>query len=538
MRIVRRDGSVRHVVAKAECELSSAGELERVFGVFQDVTDGFAGVNRLERNRWDYQAFADASSDGFWDWHIQDDYEYMSPRFWDMFGYAPEEKEHKPSAWQDMIFADDLELALENFDRHVSTKGQFPYEQEVRYRHKDGSTVTVLCRGRVVEWDKDGQAKRMIGTHTDISKLKRAETELKHAAEFQQLLLNVNPDMIFVKDKDFRIVEANSAFRALYPARMQDKIIGYTTIEDYDDEQAEQFLQQDRIAFDEGFSEVVEVIDFPDGRQRTLLTKKVRFENAEGVSFILGVARDITEIKAVERDLIRANKELEEFAYRASHDLRSPLVSSIKLLQLVQKNIREERYDNVGQYVGLVGDSLQKLESLVTDILALTKMTHTEAKLLMIDVSELVGNALSKFTHMDGFDSIEFDYSYAYTGVLRLNLQSFSLVVENLLSNAIKYMDESKQANCISIRTRRDGRYFVFEVVDNGVGIPERFHDSIFKMFKRFHPGRSFGSGLGLYMVKRCVESMQGSISYSSAEGGGSIFSVRLPLQSNDAEEK
>jgi PAS domain S-box-containing protein len=119
------------------------------------------------------------SYDGVWDWYIQDNYEYMSPRFWEMFGIDHTTKRHHPDEWQDIIFEDDLKIALKNFEKHVETRGQHPYHQEVRYKHADGSTVTVLCRGRVVEWDDDGNAVRMIGTHTDVTQLKKTNKALE-----------------------------------------------------------------------------------------------------------------------------------------------------------------------------------------------------------------------------------------------------------------------------------------------------------------------------------------------------------------------
>ena len=102
----------------------------------------------------------------------------MSPRFWEIFGFDYREKKHHPSEWQGLIFQEDLQIATENFNKHVDTKGEHPYSQEVRYRHKNGSTVWVYCIGKVVEWADDGSAIRMIGTHTDITKLKKMKEKL------------------------------------------------------------------------------------------------------------------------------------------------------------------------------------------------------------------------------------------------------------------------------------------------------------------------------------------------------------------------
>jgi len=131
----------------------------------------------LEEEREVYKFLAENSNDGYWDWKMDKDipfeeqYEYMSPRFWEIFGYSPEEKEHKVKAWMDMINKEDGEAAVENLNKHIKSKGKTPYKQTVRYTHKDGSTVWVLCKGAVVKWNEDGSASRMIGTHTDVTEI-------------------------------------------------------------------------------------------------------------------------------------------------------------------------------------------------------------------------------------------------------------------------------------------------------------------------------------------------------------------------------
>lgn len=143
--------------------------------ILMQLTDITAQKNREQQ----LDLVINSTTDGFWDWHIADDYEYMSPRFWDIFGYLPHEKTSHPSEWQKLIFEEDLQVALTNFKLHVDSRGKHPFCQEVRYRHKMGHTVWVLCRGNVVSWDKDENPIRMVGTHTDITELKATQQELQ-----------------------------------------------------------------------------------------------------------------------------------------------------------------------------------------------------------------------------------------------------------------------------------------------------------------------------------------------------------------------
>lgn len=532
LRLVQPSGIIRHVKSKGQCVKNDSGQVIKLFGVFIDVSDEVEARNKNEKMELAHDALVDTTDDGYWDWRIQEDYEYMSPRFWRMFGYEPEEKPHKPSAWQDMIFPEDLQLALENFEKHVESRGKHPYSLEVRYRHKDGSTVTVLCRGKVVEWDGDGKPLRMIGTHTNITHLKETEEVLQAHLSFQRLLMNVNTDLIFVKDEKFRIVSANEAFLSIYPPELRDKVIGSTTLEAYPPEEVEQFLEEDKKAFREGMSEVIEKITMPSGSSIILFTKKVRFENSDGQPFILGVARDVTELKETEMQLKRANEELEAFAYRTSHDLRSPLVSSNRLLKFIKEDIAKGKLEKAERHIDLVRSSLDGLDSLVSDLLDLTKIEHDTAIESEVNVKELVDAALKKLSYLEGFSRTEISTHFEGHSTTLMDKDLIRQVVENLVSNAIKYQDPEVETGFVDVNVCCDDQFFELSVSDNGLGIPEKFRDRLFTMFNRFHSNVAFGSGLGLYMIRKTVEKLEGDLDYEPLEQG-SKFTVKIPAKQN-----
>ena len=122
-----------------------------------------------------------SSLDGIWYWDKNSDEEWMSPEFWRLFGYNPDEKKHLASEWHEIIHAEDLKLAIENFQKHCDDPAH-PYDQIVRYKHQDGSTVWVRCRGGGIR-NKDGKVTRMFGAHTDVTPLKTIEEQLIKANE-------------------------------------------------------------------------------------------------------------------------------------------------------------------------------------------------------------------------------------------------------------------------------------------------------------------------------------------------------------------
>jgi len=118
------------------------------------------------------------SLDGIWYWDLQKpEHEWLSPRFWELLGFDPAEMPHLSAAWQDLIHPDDLETARENLAKHCADP-DYPYDQVVRYRHKNGSRVWVRCRGIAIR-DDNGDPVRMLGAHTDLTELMRTEEELR-----------------------------------------------------------------------------------------------------------------------------------------------------------------------------------------------------------------------------------------------------------------------------------------------------------------------------------------------------------------------
>ncbi len=126
---------------------------------------------------------------GFWDWDIEHNTEYLSPTFKAMFGYADDEMENTPEAWQKIIHPADLEMVLKHFDAHIKSKGVVPYDNHVRYFHKNGQIVNVWCRGKVMEWLPNGDPKRMVGSHVNVTNLVTANSNFKEEAERCSLII-------------------------------------------------------------------------------------------------------------------------------------------------------------------------------------------------------------------------------------------------------------------------------------------------------------------------------------------------------------
>tara|TARA_R110002126_G_scaffold291807_1_gene459627 strand:+ start:55769 stop:57607 length:1839 start_codon:yes stop_codon:yes gene_type:complete len=243
-----------------------------------------------------------------------------------------------------------------------------------------------------------------------------------------------------------------------------------------------------------------------------------------------GLIQERTEsLEQTQNELLLANEELEEFAYRTSHDLRAPLLSSMKLLSMADSCLDKGDIQQTKSCLGHVNISLEKLESLVSDILSLTKTKNLREELQDIVVSEVVKNTLDQIKQMESFARLDIRINLAYDAPIRLKAHRFVLIVENLISNAVKYQDPDESAPFVEINSCQEGESFIFEVRDNGLGFPEDQHAQMFTMFKRFHPKTSYGSGLGMYMIKKSVDILGGQILFEAPEKGA-IFKLVLPL--------
>jgi len=226
-RVIRQDNSIRWVCVKGRGVYDATGQLLQMLGVVMDITERKlseaarqqAEILRIELNL--LEQILEVSLAGYWDWNIPGNQEYFSPTFKQMLGYEDYELPNIPETWQSLIFPEDLPGVLELFERHFQSRGQIPYYNEVRYRHKDGSTVWVICSGRVITWDQEGNPLRMIGCHINITQRKQAEAQSMAVNNLQQAILD---------GSDYAIISNNSNGIQTFNAAAQ-KMLGYTADE-------------------------------------------------------------------------------------------------------------------------------------------------------------------------------------------------------------------------------------------------------------------------------------------------------------------
>jgi PAS domain S-box-containing protein len=176
--LIAKDGTEYQIADSCAPIRGESGDVKGAVLVFRDVTAEYRQREALRKSETVLRDIMESTLSGYWDWDLVENTEYLSPTFKRMFGYEDHEMESSPEAWQKIVFQEDLPGVLAVFDRHVKSHGRDPFYSEIRYRHKDGSVVWVICAGRVIEWAEDGAPIRMVGCHIDITERKRAEDEL------------------------------------------------------------------------------------------------------------------------------------------------------------------------------------------------------------------------------------------------------------------------------------------------------------------------------------------------------------------------
>ena len=362
----------------------------------------------------------------------------------------------------------------------------------------------------------------------DITDRKNYERKIEDKQKFQNLIFSTLPDILFVKDEEFRIVEANDAFLALYPEDMRDSVIGMSSIENYSKEDAEEFVAQDRIAFDKGYSEIEETITFPTGETRTYFTKKVRFENNDGAAFILGVGRDITKMKKTEEELVNSNEELERFAYVASHDLQEPLRMVTNFTSLLSKRYAEQLDDTAQEYLGFAYDGAVRMQTLVADLLEYARLGGEAERYSVVDVNEIMPIVLGNLA--EAITVSKAKVTYDDLPILYTNPVGFISVMQNLIGNGLKYQ-EPETVPEIHVAVRKEDNEWVFSIADNGIGMKQESAEKIFEPFKRLHgKGTYSGTGMGLAICRKIIESFGGRVWMESELGKGSVFHFSMPI--------
>lgn len=226
-------------------------------------------------------------------------------------------------------------------------------------------------------------------------------------------------------------------------------------------------------------------------------------------------------------ELRRSNHALEQFAYVISHDLQEPLRMVAAYTELLRASYHGKLDADADKYIDFASEGAKRMQRLINGLLDYSRITTRGKDLEAVALDEVVDEALANLAM-----AIEESHAVVERSPLPRAVgdrQQLVQLVQNLVGNALKFR-EPDRAPHVRIGGRREAGRFVLSVADDGIGIDPRHHARIFEVFRRIHPKRFAGTGIGLSICQRIAERHGGSVRVESAPGQGSTFNVSLPL--------
>jgi signal transduction histidine kinase len=257
------------------------------------------------------------------------------------------------------------------------------------------------------------------------------------------------------------------------------------------------------------------------------------------VQGIFSVAADITnrrqielELESKQDELVRSNRDLEQFAYVASHDLKAPLRAIEVLVQWLREDLKDYEGGDVHENLGLLGQRTERLGRLLDDLLAYSRVGRKVGELVEVDSAELIRDMIELMGEPAGI-SIEAKGKLPTFITYAAPLEQ---VFRNLIGNAVKH--HPGPTGKVSIACEEVEDHYLFSVTDDGAGIPPEYADRVFQMFQTLKPRDEVeGSGIGLAIVSRIVEWQGGRVWFDPGpEGRGTVFNFQWQRSVPDQE--
>ena len=449
---------------------------------------------------------------------VEGRYLFVNRRYLKIYGLSSEAVIGKTVF--DVVSKEHAEIAHGHHQKILATRSVLELEETIIY--PDGPHTHFAVKFPIP--DATGKIYATGGVSTDITESKRAQEEL---------------DRFFTLSLDFLgIATADGYFKRVSPAVTD--ILGWSV---------EEFLSRPFINF-----------VHPDDRAATLREverqvvsgeKVLRFENRyqhkdgswrvlswrsipQPGGLMYATARDVTEQKRTEAEIIRqkleleaANKELEAFSYSVSHDLRAPLRHVDGFVDLLRKQSAEKLDERGRRYLDIIADSARRMGALIDDLLVFSRMSRTDLRYSKVASESLVHEVRDALQgeirgrvvwKVDSLPQVEADTAM------------FRQVWANLIGNAIKYSRTRDPAEIEIGCTDSGNGEFVFFVRDNGVGFDMQYVDKLFGVFQRLHRADEFeGTGIGLANVRRIVSRHGGRTWAEGRVDGGATFFFSLP---------
>ncbi len=486
----------------------------------------------LRESEKKYRLIFETANEGIWITDSNRMTIMVNQRFSEMLGYPVSEL-------LGMTPSDFLLSSQEDIRQEIGNKLNAGYKTsgEFKLRRKDGSILWVISNSSPV-FDNNGQLIKTVSLLTDITKRKIAENELREAKE--KLNLALDSGNIGVWEWDLKTNETVWDERmermfGIEPGCRENTYKSFVSLVHEEDLNHLEKTINDTLNNGKAYVNVYRTKPI-NGKIKYITSRAVvnKYENYKPVSLI-GVCFDVTWLREeteqtiikLNEELLRSNKELENFAYIASHDLQEPLRMVSCFTQLLAEQYNGKLDDKAREYIYYAVEGATRMSELLNGLLAYSRI-HTKGKNFCdVDVCQVVDNVRKNLALKINERNAKIEVGKL--PVVFADETQMTQLFQNLIANAIKF---SPQNPNIAISSENEEDQYCFSVKDHGLGIESVYFERIFNIFQRLQPREKYeGTGIGLAICKRIVERHGGRIWLESEPDKGSTFFFTIPMK-------
>lgn len=519
--MVRKDGS-RWWGHFAPTRLRASGADSECVEFIIDITE----QKRVESQLRDHARLLDLTTDAIFSREMDGSIVFWNRGAEELYGWTREEALGK-NAHQ--LLKTQWPEPFENVLRTLNTTGT--WTGDLIHTTREGDLKIVHCR-KVL----DRQNNRVLETNTDVTGLRQARTAL---AEREAILLSVAREAgvglaMIGKDRRYKFANHRHAEILGIPSGNEGKRVADVLGALYQQiaPNLDRAFAGERLTFE------VHIPRHPQtGAERFCeIVYEPRLEDA-GHEYVIVVLSDITERKLAQQHLERtvadrtaelreSNEHLEAFVYSIAHDLRGPLRAMQGYSQILL-DTASALSEQDKKFLSKINQSAENMDRLVLDLLAFGRTASTEIQFTTVSLQSAWDAAVFQCTP-------EIERSRAIVEVatpllsVRAHEPTLIQVFVNLLTNAIKFVEAGTRPH-VRFGCADEGHMVCIWVRDNGVGIDPQYHERIFRVFERLHGGKFPGTGIGLAIVRKGIERMNGKVGVESEPGKGTRFWIELP---------
>lgn len=547
LQITTLQGNDRWVQSIGQAEFKD-GACVRIYGTFQDITAKKESRLALIQEKEKLQSIIQATNAGTWEWNIQTGETQHSELWANIIGYTLDEiAPIDTEKWISLIHPDDIERSNKNMKACFEKQTEF-YRSEYRIKHKDGSWIWVLDKGKIISWTDDDKPLMMFGTHVDISDNKKAALQLTETLNKIQGILDASTKVSIIEtDLNGTITTFNKGAQNLLGYSKKEVLNKQTPFVFH---QKDELLTRRQAIFDE-FGENVDTFKILtyESNRGNYDTREWTYVKKNGLQFpvqltitpvktnkittgYLGIAVDISNLKNAEKEIKSLldvtkdqNSRLKNFAHIVSHNLRSHSGNIAMILDLLEYENPDLKENEFIKYLDQASANLKEtIEHLNQVVLMNNSINENLQDLNLYDYWKKALKNLTVVTAQSNVAiSCEIDPGITIKGIPAY-LESILL---NFITNGIKYRSEERQSY-IKASCSIEDRYVVLHIKDNGIGIDmQKNRTKLFGMYKTF-TNNPEARGIGLFITKNQVEALGGKIKVESELNKGTTFKIYL----------